>query len=169
VRGGQRPCRGQWQGGAEVLASLGLHQGWVADAPACTARSPPRAEVRGGQRRLPAVVAGEGQRRLHCLALIGVGPLTCWLALRARGPGQRWARAAALALLGSLCWLSTGRSRGGKGGAVALALPCQGEVPNNQHEVERRGGDSSNGVGGGGYFFFKYKQFLITRNHFFIK
>jgi hypothetical protein len=43
-----------------------------------------------------------GGRRLIFLACIGVGPLTRWLTLRARGPGWQGG-AAALTLLGS-CW-----------------------------------------------------------------
>ena len=41
----------------------------------------PRAEVRGEWRRSLATVAEEGQWRLLCLAHVGVGPLTRWLAL----------------------------------------------------------------------------------------
>ncbi len=74
-------------GGAEVLALLGLHWDQAADALDCAACLRPRAEVRGGQRRLQAAPAGGGQRRLLCLAHVGAGPLTRWLALCARGPG----------------------------------------------------------------------------------
>ncbi len=46
-----------------------------------------------------ATVAGGGQRRLLCLACVGVGQLTCRLALHARSPGRQGGGEAALALL----------------------------------------------------------------------
>ncbi len=47
-------------GGAAALALLSLRQGWAADALACAACLRPRAEVRGGQRRLQAAPARGG-------------------------------------------------------------------------------------------------------------
>ncbi len=43
-------------GGGVALALLHSRQGWAANALACPARLQPRAEVRGGQRFLPAAV-----------------------------------------------------------------------------------------------------------------
>ena len=48
-----------------------------------------------------------GQWLLLCSARVGVGPLTRWLALRARGPGWQGGGAAALALLGTFSLLSS--------------------------------------------------------------
>ncbi len=50
VGGGSGGVGSGSRGGAAVLALLGSCQGRVADAPACTARLPPRA-AGGGQRR----------------------------------------------------------------------------------------------------------------------
>ncbi len=49
---------GAGRGGGAALALLCLHQGRAANASACPARLWPRAEVRGGQRLLPAAVLG---------------------------------------------------------------------------------------------------------------
>ncbi len=61
--------------------------------------------------------AGGGQWRLLCSARVGAGPLTRWLALRARGPGWQGGGGAALALLG-LRW-------GQAADAVASAVRLQ--------------------------------------------
>ncbi len=47
---------GAGRGGGAALALLCSRQGRPADASACPARLRPRAEVRGGQRLLPALV-----------------------------------------------------------------------------------------------------------------
>jgi hypothetical protein len=47
---------GTGRGGEAALALLCLRQGWAANASACPACLRPRAEVRGGQRLLPAAV-----------------------------------------------------------------------------------------------------------------
>ena len=47
---------GAGRGGGAALALLCLRQGRAANASACPARLRPRAEVRGGQRLLPAAV-----------------------------------------------------------------------------------------------------------------
>ena len=50
---------GAGRGGRAALALLCLRQGQTANALACPARLRPRAEVRGGQRLLPAAVLEE--------------------------------------------------------------------------------------------------------------
>jgi hypothetical protein len=57
---------GGGRGGAAVLALLGLHQGWAADASACAARSRPRA-------------AGGGQQCLLCLAMATQSSGVVWV------------------------------------------------------------------------------------------
>jgi hypothetical protein len=47
---------GAGRGGGAALALLCLRQGWATNASACPACLRPRAEVRGGQRLLPAAV-----------------------------------------------------------------------------------------------------------------
>lgn len=102
VGGGQRRSRAHpWtfaaatasaEGGAGVLASLGLRRGQAADASARAACSWLRAEVRGGSgapRRRRQGLRRRRQRRLLCSARFGAGPLMRLLTLRARGPGRR--------------------------------------------------------------------------------
>ncbi len=53
-----------------------------------------------------AVAAGGGQWRLLCSARVGVGPLTRWLALLARGPGWQGGGSGA-----RFAWLALGSGR----------------------------------------------------------
>ena len=70
------------EGGAVALALLGSRWVRAADVLACAARLLPRAEVRGGQWRLLAVLAGsavalasaEGEGSGTCFAFLASGP-----------------------------------------------------------------------------------------------
>jgi hypothetical protein len=101
IGGGDGGGGGGGRGGAVALALLGSRRGRAADALARAARSRPRAKVGEGQQRSRAhpwtsaavtALAGGGEQRSLCLARVGVGPLTRWLALHACSPGQRWGR-----------------------------------------------------------------------------
>ncbi len=88
---------GGGRGGAAALALLGSCQGRAADASACAVHLQPR-------------VAGGGQQRSLCLACVGVGLLTRWLA--GDGAGMGGGSGACFALLAS----GLGRQR--------IGLPC---------------------------------------------